>query len=109
MEIYQSEQEQVEALKKWWRENATAVIGGVVTGVGTGFAVLGLRAYPNARAEPACVGARDSAGRAETDYGVWRNWFLGGGRRSRPALAAPRLTSSTSCPYSTAACSAWVL
>ncbi len=45
METYQTEQEQVEALKKWWRENAVAVIGGVVLGLGAAFAVWAWRDY----------------------------------------------------------------
>ena len=38
MEIYDSEQDQVEALKKWWKENGRSVIAGLVIGLG---AVLG--------------------------------------------------------------------
>lgn len=45
METYQSEQEQVEALKKWWRENAVAVIGGIVIGLGLAFAIWAWRDY----------------------------------------------------------------
>lgn len=55
MEIYQSEQEQVEALKKWWRENARAVIGGVVIGLGAAFAVWAWRDYHKTQAEQAAV------------------------------------------------------
>ena len=33
MEIYQTEEEQVEALKKWWKENGNSVIFGVVLGL----------------------------------------------------------------------------
>lgn len=33
MEIYNSEEEQVEALKRWWQANGTSVIGGVIVGV----------------------------------------------------------------------------
>lgn len=53
MEIYQSEQEQVEALKKWWRENARAVIAGVVIGLGAVFAVWAWRDYHKTSAEQA--------------------------------------------------------
>lgn len=42
MDIYQSEDEQVEALKKWWKENGTSVIVGLIVGVG---AVLGWRGW----------------------------------------------------------------
>lgn len=34
MEVYASEQEQIEAFKKWWKENGTALIVGAVIGLG---------------------------------------------------------------------------
>lgn len=34
MDVYASEQEQIEALKKWWRENALALITGAAIGLG---------------------------------------------------------------------------
>lgn len=34
VQVYESEQEQIEALKAWWSENAVSVIAGVVIGVG---------------------------------------------------------------------------
>ena len=37
MSTYQTEEEQVEAIKKWWKENGKSVIGGVVLG----FAIIG--------------------------------------------------------------------
>lgn len=37
MSTYQTDDEQVEAIKKWWRENGRSVIGGIVLG----FAVIG--------------------------------------------------------------------
>lgn len=37
MSTYQTEEEQVEAIKKWWRENGRSVIGGIVLG----FAIIG--------------------------------------------------------------------
>lgn len=33
MNVYATEEEQVEALKKWWKENGKSVIGGVLIGV----------------------------------------------------------------------------
>lgn len=42
MDIYASEEEQVEALKKWWQENGKAVIAGAIIGIS---AVLGWRAW----------------------------------------------------------------
>ncbi len=55
METYQSEQEQVEALKNWWRENAKAVIGGVVIGLGAVFAVWAWRDYHQTQSAKAAV------------------------------------------------------
>ena len=37
MSTYQTEEEQVEAIKKWWKDNGKSVIGGIVLG----FAVIG--------------------------------------------------------------------
>jgi len=37
MSTYQTEEEQVEAIKKWWKENGKSVIGGIVLG----FAIIG--------------------------------------------------------------------
>ena len=39
MEIHQTEEEQVEAIKKWWRENGTSVVVGVVLGIAAIFGV----------------------------------------------------------------------
>lgn len=37
MSVYQTDDEQVEAIKKWWKENGKSVIGGIVLG----FAIIG--------------------------------------------------------------------
>lgn len=42
MDVNLSEEEQVEALKKWWKENGKSLIGGVVLGLGL---VFGWRAW----------------------------------------------------------------
>ena len=34
MSVYQTEEEQVEAIKKWWKENWLSLVGGVLIGVG---------------------------------------------------------------------------
>jgi predicted negative regulator of RcsB-dependent stress response len=34
MTAYQTEEEQVEALKRWWKENGTSIVAGVVIGLG---------------------------------------------------------------------------
>ena len=39
MDIHQTEEEQVEAIKKWWKENGTSVIIGVALGIGAIFGV----------------------------------------------------------------------
>ncbi len=44
MEIYDSEQEQIDALKKWWKENGQTVVVGVVLGLG---GVLGWSSWQN--------------------------------------------------------------
>lgn len=53
MEIYNTEEEQVEALKRWWKENGKALVIGVVLG---GAALIGYRgwdAYQTGHAEKA--------------------------------------------------------
>ncbi len=42
MGVYDSEEEQVEALKKWWNENGRSIFGGVILGLG---AVFGWQAW----------------------------------------------------------------
>lgn len=34
MDVYLSEDEQIDAIKKWWKENGTAIITGLVLGIG---------------------------------------------------------------------------
>lgn len=34
MDVYQTEQDQVEAIKKWWKENGRSIIAGLVLGLG---------------------------------------------------------------------------
>lgn len=51
--VYETEQEQIEAIKRWWRENGKFVIAGLVIGLG---AVIGWRwwhSYQQHRAEAA--------------------------------------------------------
>ncbi|WP_413110869.1 YfgM family protein [Thaumasiovibrio sp. DFM-14] len=42
MEAYETEEQQVEALKKWWQENGKAIIAGAVIGLG---GLFGWRAF----------------------------------------------------------------
>ena len=44
MDVYKTEEEQVEAMKKWWQENGNSIIAGVVIGI---TAIFGWRAYDN--------------------------------------------------------------
>lgn len=53
MEGYVSEQEQVEALKKWWKENGKAVLAGVVLGLGILFGGRAWIDYRHTQAEKA--------------------------------------------------------
>jgi predicted negative regulator of RcsB-dependent stress response len=50
VDVYKTEEEQVEAIKKWWRENGTSIIAGVVIGI---TAIFGWRAYDNHEANQA--------------------------------------------------------
>lgn len=45
MSVYQTEEEQVEAIKKWWKENGTSVVAGVVIGLGAVFSWQGWNSY----------------------------------------------------------------
>jgi predicted negative regulator of RcsB-dependent stress response len=45
MKVYQTEEEQVEALKKWWKENGTSVMAGLVIGLGAVFGWQGWNSY----------------------------------------------------------------
>lgn len=54
MDVYETEQEQVEALRKWWQENGKALILGVVVGLG---GLFGYRAWQDHRATEAVVAA----------------------------------------------------
>ncbi len=42
MEVYETEEQQVEALKKWWKENGISVIVGLVIGIG---GIVGWRSW----------------------------------------------------------------
>ncbi len=50
METYDSEQEQVEAIKKWWKENGRSVIAGLVIGLGGMAGWKGWVAYQESQA-----------------------------------------------------------
>lgn len=50
MDVYKSEDEQVEAIKQWWEENGKSIITGVVLGLG---AIFGWRAWQDYTREQA--------------------------------------------------------
>ena len=51
MDVYETEQEQVEALRKWWHENGKALILGVVVGLAGLFGYRGWQDHLSAQAE----------------------------------------------------------
>lgn len=55
MEGYSSEQEQIEAIKKWWKKNGKLVILGVVLGFGVLFGTRAWFDYKNSIAESASM------------------------------------------------------
>ncbi len=52
MELEQSDQEQVEALQKWWRENWLSLVGGLVLGLG---GIIGWQYYGEAKQSDAAA------------------------------------------------------
>ena len=53
MDIHQTEEEQVEAIKKWWKENGTSVVIGVALGISAIFGVRYWFDYQEAQAQNA--------------------------------------------------------
>lgn len=53
MDVYRTEEEQVEAIRAWWRENGRSAIFGVVLGLGAIFGWRGWQAHVAAQAEAA--------------------------------------------------------
>lgn len=53
MEFYDTEEEQIAALKKWWKENGRAIIVGVVVGVGAIVGWNGWQGYKTGQAREA--------------------------------------------------------
>ena len=67
MDVYKTEEEQVEAIKKWWNENGKSIIAGVAIGI---TAIFGWRAYDNhtvVQAEAASVLYEQMVGAARED------------------------------------------
>lgn len=59
MDIYESEQEQIEALKRWWKDNGTAVIAGLVIGLAGLFGWRSWQAHIRAQSDAASVAYQD--------------------------------------------------
>ncbi len=55
METYRTEEEQVEALKKWWDENGRSTIAAVVLALGAGFGWQGWQEHQRGQAEEASL------------------------------------------------------
>lgn len=52
---YDSEKEQLEAIKKWWKENGRSITVGLVLGIGGVLGWTSWRTYSNAQAEKASI------------------------------------------------------
>jgi predicted negative regulator of RcsB-dependent stress response len=79
VEIYESERDQVEALRKWWKENGRSIVLGVVLGLG---GVLGWRAWQGHQ--------QQQAARASILYQQLLD-LAGGGSRQQAVLQGERL------------------
>ena len=53
MESYRTEEEQVEALKKWWDENGRSTIAAIIVALGIGFGWQGWQKYQDTESENA--------------------------------------------------------
>lgn len=53
MALYESEQEQIDAIKNWWQENGSSLLTGVILGLALLFGWRGWQAYTHAQAEMA--------------------------------------------------------
>jgi predicted negative regulator of RcsB-dependent stress response len=64
---YQSDEQQLEAVKKWWQENGKAIIAGIVLGLGGLFGWQNWLAYKTRQAEAASVAYQQIMAYTETD------------------------------------------
>ena len=55
MSTYQTEEEQVEAIKQWWKDNGKSVIGGLVLGLAVVGGLKGWQQYTKVSAENAAA------------------------------------------------------
>ena len=68
MDVYSSEDEQVEAIKKWWKENGPAIITGVVLGLGGLFGWRYWQTQDQSKAEEASTGFQEMRSLALDDH-----------------------------------------
>jgi len=66
MSVYETEEEQVEAIKKWWKENGTSIIAGVVLGLGGVFGWQAWNGYQDRIGGEASVAFSQLIGAAKT-------------------------------------------
>lgn len=66
MEVYESEDQQVEALKKWWKENGVAVVTGLVLGIGGLVGWQSWQAWQTSRGESASILYEEVLNRVES-------------------------------------------
>ena len=85
---YQTEEEQVEALKQWWKENGRSVVAGVVLGLG---AVLGWRGWHQYQ--------ESVAGQASTAFEQLSASIAGADRQATRSQAEQILGKFHSSPY----------
>ena len=84
METYKTDEEQIEAVKQWWKENGIPIVVGLVIGLSAIFGWRGWQAYQQQQAEAASdiyqtminsirnkddESARDAARQLQDDYG----------------------------------------
>jgi predicted negative regulator of RcsB-dependent stress response len=65
MSVYQTEEEQVEAIKRWWKENSTSVITGLILGLSAVFGWQGWTSYQNRTGSQASVAFSQMVGAIE--------------------------------------------
>ena len=92
METYTTEEQQVEAIKKWWAENKMSVIGGVVIGVS---ALWGGRAWLDGQASHAEA--------ASATYQIMLEQMTRGNNEDAAAQGAQILGQFSDTPYSSLA------
>lgn len=67
MDVYTTEDEQVEAIKKWWRENGKSIIFGIVFGLAAVFGWRGWQEHRAAQSQAASELFQDALGSLRSD------------------------------------------